>query len=431
MQGDVSKKTAGFSVRDNQTVTLEKRQFASLSNTASAAQGAEVEQFSKASEIEGVESAKLLSDGSAELRMVDGNIQLVPAEYVNVVGDEILIAETAIEGLAAVSTGGGVSTGLLIGGLVVAGGVGIGVGLGGGGDDTPAPTPAPPAPPANSAPIVISGATASSAENAGGTAYLTIASDSDGDTLTYSLAGADAALFSIDASTGVVTFNSAPDFEAPGDADMDNDYEITVSVSDGALTTNQAVTVSVNNTTGVLSFDQDDFTQVNVFNEIASFSYNIVLVDELVAGTTYTNPDLVQIDYAVFGILNDPTPSGFPAFNLERTIIGDEFYTQGSSLSFTIDAAADLSDGLQVSELVGATLVFEFDGREVGTGRYHPSLLQLNEDGTGLLTNSNNMGGVNPGSMMVVNVAQGDEYIVDLNFDPAALTIGSDLELTA
>ena len=44
--------------------------------------------------------------------------------------------------------------------------------------------------------------------------------DSEGSGLTFSLTGgADQGLFSIDASSGVVAFDEAPDFEAPGDAD--------------------------------------------------------------------------------------------------------------------------------------------------------------------------------------------------------------------
>ena len=45
---------------------------------------------------------------------------------------------------------------------------------------------------------------------------------------------------------------------------------------------------------------------------------------------------------------------------------------QGHAMAFEVDITADLSDGLQVSELVGTGIVFEFNRREVGTGRYHP-----------------------------------------------------------
>jgi len=169
-----------------------------------------------------------------------------------------------------------------------------------------------------------------------------------------------------------------------------------------------------------ISFDNTDFTMNPSFNRLRDFDFNINIAEDLVAGGVYNNPMLNQIDYSVFGILDtDPTPSGFPAFNLQRTIVGNEFYTQGSSLSFSISAAADLSDGLQVSELIadGIGKVFEFNGREVDTGRYHPALLELFDDGTGRIQNSNNTGGVNPGNNMVVDVTFGEEYIVDLTFD--------------
>ena len=58
-----------------------------------------------------------------------------------------------------------------------------------------------------------------------------------GATLTYSIiGGADAAKFTINATTGVLTFVSAPDFEAPADAGANNVYDVTVQVSDGTLT---------------------------------------------------------------------------------------------------------------------------------------------------------------------------------------------------
>src|SRR5206468_2059936 len=71
----------------------------------------------------------------------------------------------------------------------------------------------------NEAPTVTSVGTATFAENATGTVYATTATDPDASTtLTYTLAGADAALFSINSSTGAVSFKASPDFETPLDA---------------------------------------------------------------------------------------------------------------------------------------------------------------------------------------------------------------------
>ena len=93
------------------------------------------------------------------------------------------------------------------------------------------------------------GATAaiSIAENT--TAVTTVtASDADlpAQTLIYSISGgADAARFTIDGATGVLSFLAAPDYEAPTDAGANNVYDVTVQVSDGTLTDTQAIAVTV------------------------------------------------------------------------------------------------------------------------------------------------------------------------------------------
>src|SRR6185436_9854845 len=100
----------------------------------------------------------------------------------------------------------------------------------------------------NDAPVITSSNTAGFAENATGTVYTAAATDVDaGTTLTYSISGTDAALFDINATTGAVTFKSSPNYEAPGDAGANNVYDVTVSASDGSLTTSKAVAITVTN----------------------------------------------------------------------------------------------------------------------------------------------------------------------------------------
>ena len=95
-------------------------------------------------------------------------------------------------------------------------------------------------------PIFSSPATASARENQTA-AYEAAATDDEGDPLSYSLSGTDAALFTINATTGEVNFIAAPDFEMPGDADGDNVYDITVTASDGTNSTNHNVAIRVTN----------------------------------------------------------------------------------------------------------------------------------------------------------------------------------------
>ncbi|MBB3142406.1 hypothetical protein FHR96_003295, partial [Halomonas organivorans] len=97
----------------------------------------------------------------------------------------------------------------------------------------------------NDAPTITSAGSANVAENQ--TAVTTVAAgDVDGDTLTYSLSGgADAGLFTIDATSGELAFASAPDFEAPADDDGDGVYDVQVSVSDGSASDTQDIAVTV------------------------------------------------------------------------------------------------------------------------------------------------------------------------------------------
>ena len=104
---------------------------------------------------------------------------------------------------------------------------------------------------ANAAPTFTSGAGFDAAENqtAAGTV---VATDGDtGDDITgYAISGgADQTFFSIGATSGELTFKTAPNFEAPGDANSDGVYLVTVRATSGAgereKTADQQITVTV------------------------------------------------------------------------------------------------------------------------------------------------------------------------------------------
>ena len=70
-------------------------------------------------------------------------------------------------------------------------------------------------------------------EENGNTAVATYtANDPEGDTITWSLGGTDAGDFTIGKTSGVLTFNTVPDFEDPQDANTDNVYEVNVIATD-------------------------------------------------------------------------------------------------------------------------------------------------------------------------------------------------------
>jgi hypothetical protein len=108
----------------------------------------------------------------------------------------------------------------------------------------------------NEAPIITSSATATLEEN-GTTQALDIntldqdAVDQEGSGLSYALSGgADQDKFSLNTSNGVLSFKTVPDYDAPTDANKDNVYEASVTVTDhGGLTASKTFSITITNRT--------------------------------------------------------------------------------------------------------------------------------------------------------------------------------------
>ena len=104
---------------------------------------------------------------------------------------------------------------------------------------------------ANAVPTFSSPASFSVAENRTAAGTVAASDNDSGDTMTgYALGGgADQTLFSIGSTSGVLTFDSAPNYEAPKDADTDNAYLVEVRATGGAgdreQTATQTITVTV------------------------------------------------------------------------------------------------------------------------------------------------------------------------------------------
>ncbi|PSJ40697.1 M10 family metallopeptidase C-terminal domain-containing protein [Allosphingosinicella deserti] len=82
--------------------------------------------------------------------------------------------------------------------------------------------------------------------------------DPESGAVTYSLAGTDAAKFTIDAASGALSFVAAPDYEVPTDSGANRVYNIEVRASDGALVTSQSLRIEVSDENeGVPTFTSD------------------------------------------------------------------------------------------------------------------------------------------------------------------------------
>ncbi|MCC6707431.1 MAG: cadherin repeat domain-containing protein, partial [Gammaproteobacteria bacterium] len=144
-------------------------------------------------------------------------------------------------------------------------------------------------------PVITSASTANFAENATGTVVDVNATDADlpAQTLTFSITGgADAAKFAINASTGIVTFLSSPNFEAPTDAGADNVYNLTVTASDGTRSSNQAIAITVT--------PVNEFSPVFTSAATANFAENAVGTVLTVVATDADQP-AATLSYSISG----------------------------------------------------------------------------------------------------------------------------------
>ncbi len=108
------------------------------------------------------------------------------------------------------------------------------------------------APVTNTAPVIAAGSeTLTHPENIERVTTFTATDVDDGDTITWSLGGTDSGLLTIDPASGVLTFNTPPNYEDAQDADADNAYQVTVTATDNGdpnmSSEPLAVTVTVTN----------------------------------------------------------------------------------------------------------------------------------------------------------------------------------------
>ncbi|WP_439590213.1 cadherin domain-containing protein, partial [Hydrogenophaga sp.] len=245
----------------------------------------------------------------------------------------------------------------------------------------------------NSPPVFTSGTAVNFLENRTGTVYTATATDADGDALVYSLAGTDAALFDIDASTGVVTFKNPPSYGAPADAGANNVYDITITVSDGINSSApHAVQISVR--PALTAINLSDIAAGNggfVINGQAMFElsgYSVASagdvngdgLDDLIVGAFNSEPaggPVAGRSYVVFGKADNlavdlsAVANGIGGFVINGQMAGDQSgYSVASAGDVNGDGLADLIVGAPYNESTqgaGAGRSYVIFGKADGT----------------------------------------------------------------
>ena len=235
--------------------------------------------------------------------------------------------------------------------------------------------------PVNAAPTLDGlGAAISVDENSAAVASLVL-DDADGDSLTVTLSGADAALFTYDEASGGLAFVNPPDAEFAADSDEDGVYELTVTVSDGEDSVSQDTLISVTDLNESIAIGQTDFAVDENLTEIGA----IPLVDEDGASTGIQAPvfaitggvdsPLFTID-ATSGVLSFTSPRDFElavdddedgVYEVEVTVTdGDLSDTQTLSVTVNdVDEAPFSPISLQAED--GVVTSFDIDANDADT----------------------------------------------------------------
>jgi Ca2+-binding RTX toxin-like protein len=152
----------------------------------------------------------------------------------------------------------------------------------------------------NEAPVITSngaGATAavSVAENSTAVTTLTATDPDAGSTVSFSIVGgADASKFTINATTGALSFVTAPNFEVPTDAGLKNVYDVIVRASDSILFDDQALAVAVT--------DVNEAPVITSNGAGATAAVSVAENTTAVATVTATDPDAgTTLSFSIVG----------------------------------------------------------------------------------------------------------------------------------
>ncbi len=208
----------------------------------------------------------------------------------------------------------------------------------------PPPTPTP----TSNAPDITGGSSSVRYSENGSSAVATYtAEDDDGDRITWSLRGSDDDDLSIHGTNGVLTFDSAPDYEHPEDSDGNNVYEVTVVATDDSASE--------------LSDERDVTITVTDVNERPTVTSQIGDLTLSVGGSTatvdlsnkFSDPDGDALRYTA-----SISSSSVATVRVNESVLTVTPVAQGSAmLTVTAhDRASGVSGGLSVTQTLSVTI---------------------------------------------------------------------------
>ena len=238
------------------------------------------------------------------------------------------------------------------------------------------------------APIITGKTTLTMDENETAVSTL-VGTDADSDTLTYSITGGtDKDLFTINASTGVLSFIAGPDYEDPSDTGGDNLYDIEITVSDGTNDTTQALIISVTdlndlgpvisnlaatvsvaeNQTSVVTVsasdpDGDTLTYSLSGTDASSFSISSSGVITFDSAPDYET----KTSYSITVNISDGTNTTTQAVTISVTNVNDVSPVISTSASFSAAENQTSVGTVSASDAEGDTLTYTLTGTDASS----------------------------------------------------------------
>lgn len=150
---------------------------------------------------------------------------------------------------------------------------------------------------ANLAPVLTSPNTMTIKEGQSNLNYAASATDPEQDSISYSVSGADADAFEINADTGILNFKQAPSFDSPTDADNNNIYQLTLTASDGDKQTSHDLTITITQDITTPPSGDDNLVRIYSAEKTSVIQGATGIVYQIMAN----KPDGTTITYSIEG----------------------------------------------------------------------------------------------------------------------------------
>ncbi len=282
---------------------------------------------------------------------------------------------------------------------------------------------------ANDAPTIAGDATITTSvtENSSIVATLAVSDEDVPETLAYTLSGADAGLFTVNAMSKVLSFKSAPNFEAPADSGNDNVYDLVVTVEDTAkASASQTFEITVTNENESPSITGGSKVNLSVNENSSSIGFTITDPD---AGDTPTLSITGGTEASAFTVSGDSIVfKSTPNFE-----VPDATYDVGEDGKYVVSVTATDKGGKSTSQELTITIADVNDVPVItSNGGGTTAAVNFVENSTLAVTTVAATDEDSPANTLTYSISGGaDSASFDIDSDTGVLSFGSSPDFEA